>query len=146
MRTFLAVLLIAGVTLALGAFAYEAQTGQDYGVDVTQAEGEVHVAATIPTDPARLEELGLGDSVDADEVARMITTLTFLGAAHGGLTVGRLDYKCNSGPNQCSCDNRHPLDCIDIYTECKGPLHPPGEPTKPCLPGRGPDRCVCTWH
>lgn len=59
-------------------------------------------------------------------------------------TSGGLEYTCESGKNQCSCNNSDPLDCIDLIAdgECSGHLE--GPDGKPCIGQSG--TCTCKWH
>ena len=138
-----ALLLAVPLGFAIGQAAQE----RDYGVDLQPAgEGSVTFTATVPITDEALGELGLDGAVEAVEIRSALTTLGFAAGALGGLVVQPgLNYTCDSGENQCTCDARDPLDCIEIYEECTGPLHPPGRPDEVCLPGTS-GTCVCTWH
>lgn len=109
--------------------------------------GKASVAVTVPTEESKLTRLHVR-SLDSKDVHRMITTLAFLDAAsRRGPVSNRLPgYKCDSKTNKCTCNANDPLDCIEIYEECGGPLGPPGSPNKLCLPGAPGKTCECRWH
>jgi hypothetical protein len=114
-------------------------------MELLPEEGMASLTLRVPVDQATLERLGLGEAVTAAEISRMVTTLGMIGAVAGGEVIGHgMGFVCDSRPNECTCDNRDPLDCIDIWRECTGPLHPPGEPDRLCWPGES-ETCICQW-
>lgn len=139
-------LVLVSIPIAL----YGLATAQPPDTDELKVDdagsGRLRVAMTVPVNERRLEQLRVR-SVRSAEVKEMLSKLAFLDEVSRRGSASRApNYTCDSKTNKCTCDANDPLDCIEIYEECSGPLGPVGSPSRLCLPGSPGSTCECRWH